>query len=82
MATKEKRSQSSVTLLKNKKQAGVVDKKKVFDSMVNEFATNDFAAKNLNLDVNVSPFNLVMMWVVCRFKFQSLVGQLQVRRPP
>ena len=55
MATKEKRSQSSVTLLKNKKQAGVVDKKKVFDSMVNEFATNAFAAKNLNPDVNVSP---------------------------
>ena len=44
-------NRDGVTLLKHRKNSvSVVDKKKVFDGIVQEFATNAFATKNLNLE--------------------------------
>ena len=54
-------NRDGVTLLKHRKNSvSVVDKKKVFDGIVQEFATNAFATKNLNLE-HVSQ----VFWAYC-----------------
>jgi len=51
-----KSNRSSVTNRTNKKTSG----KPVFDAMVNEFSTNAYTSKGLNLALNVMPLSLVI----------------------